>query len=90
MSVCVCARKGAERERQHSRVLKQLRALIRLQAEISLDDKNSGTGLEEGASRAAGGGMGSEATGSQMVSLTHAHIRHVSAMMGKCHRTSKN
>ena len=55
------------RERQHSRVLNQLRGLIRLQAEISLDDKNSGTGLEEGASRAAGGGLGSRATGSQMV-----------------------
>lgn len=42
-------------ERQHSRALKQLRALIRLQAEISHDDKNSGTGLDEGASEAAGG-----------------------------------
>lgn len=44
------------RERQHSRVLKQLRVVIRLQAEISLDDKNSATGLEEGASRATEGG----------------------------------
>ncbi len=66
--MCVCDCKLVERERQHSRVLKQLRALIRLQAEISLDDKNSGTGLEEDASRAAGGGIGSGATGSQMVS----------------------
>lgn len=45
------------RERQHSRVLKQLRVVIRLQAEISLDDKNSATGLEEGASRATEGGV---------------------------------
>lgn len=69
MSVCVRARKRAERkrERQHSRVLKQLRTLIRLQAEISLDDENSGTGLEEDARRTAGGGVGPRTTGSQMV-----------------------
>ena len=65
--VCTCSQSSWKRERQHSRVLKQLRALIRLRAEISLDDKNSGTGLEEGASRAAGGGMGSGVTGSRMV-----------------------
>lgn len=53
LSPCLNA---ADRERQHSRVLKQLRAVIRLQAEISLDDKTSGTGVEEGSSRAAGGG----------------------------------
>lgn len=35
----------------------QLRVVIRLQAEISLDDKNSATGLEEGASRATEGGV---------------------------------
>lgn len=40
-------------------MLKQLRALIRLQAEISLDDENSGTRLEKDASRTAGGGVGS-------------------------------
>ena len=75
MSVCVYvhARQLKESERQHSRVLKQLRALIRLQAEISLDDKNSGTGLEEVASRAAGGGMGAGVTGNRMV-YKHAHI----------------
>lgn len=58
VSVCEYTQREL-RERQHSRVLKQLRALIRLQAEISLDDKNTGTGLEGGASRAAGGGIGS-------------------------------
>lgn len=39
-------------------MLKQLRVVIRLQAEISLDDKNSATGLEEGAGRATDGGVG--------------------------------
>ena len=91
MSVCVYvhARQLKESERQHSRVLKQLRALIRLQAEISLDDKNSGTGLEEVASRAAGGGMGSGVTGNRMVYQTRAHIRHASAMVPGCPQNSK-
>lgn len=41
--VCVCVWAHGEKleERQHSGVLKQLRALIRLQAEISHDDKLS-------------------------------------------------
>lgn len=63
MCVCLCVvsvyvHRGKLGERQHSRVLKQLRALIRLQAEISHDDKNSQTGLEESASRTAAGGAG--------------------------------
>lgn len=60
------------RERQHSRVLKQLRVVIRLQAEISLDDKNSATGLEEGASRAAEGGV---APGTLASMLPHGAIK---------------
>lgn len=74
--VCVRERGGERRERQHSGVLKQLRGLIRLQAEISLDDKNSGTGLEEGVSRAAGGGFwGPGVAGSQMVASASAQVR---------------
>lgn len=52
-------------------MLKQLRAVIRLQAEISLDDKNSGTGLEEDASRAAGGWYGVQDTRTHQACFSH-------------------